>query len=279
MVIIDKLWGNISFSKICMRFINTYEFQRMRNIKQLGSSYFVFSSACGNRFEHSIGVGFLANKFGTCLKKKYPDKVNDNIIECLTIAGLCHDIGHGPYSHIFDNIVNSVHEERSIFIIEYMVNKYKIDIPQDNVKIINNMILPKKDKELWYNNIICGKIDVDRIDYILRDSSNLGIDISFTKESFDNILSDVTIQENKLFYNNNISIKHFLESREKLYLEVYKNEKIIKIDNVVIEILKECLTDKCLSIEDFLKLDDTILYNLYHNPKYSKKIENLFNSF
>ena len=81
-------------------FIDTYEFQRLRDLKQLGATYFVFPSATHTRFEHSIGVSHLAGKLMETLQKKQPRlKITAREIEVTRIAGLVHDIGQGPFSH------------------------------------------------------------------------------------------------------------------------------------------------------------------------------------
>ena len=127
--IFDSVWGSCPISPLCQMFIDTYEFQRMRNMKQLGASYFVFSSASGNRFEHSIGVGHLAKLMAEKLRKEFPEIVSERFIEIIQIAGLCHDLGHGPFSHLFDEVVeshdtnNRIHENRSKCILSYMIEK------------------------------------------------------------------------------------------------------------------------------------------------------------
>ncbi|XP_029362988.1 deoxynucleoside triphosphate triphosphohydrolase SAMHD1-like [Echeneis naucrates] len=83
--------------------INTPQFNRLRNIEQIGRAYFVFPGACHNRFEHSIGVAHLAGEFAKVLKMKQPElHFTDQDILCVQIVGLCHDLGHEPFSHLFD---------------------------------------------------------------------------------------------------------------------------------------------------------------------------------
>ena len=112
----DPIHGTIQISPLCVKIINTPQFQRLRNIKQLGGCYYVYPGASHNRFEHSIGVYHLAGKLAQHLqkgmekdmedpdlKKKLEDCVmSKNDLLCIEIAGLCHDLGHGPFSHLFD---------------------------------------------------------------------------------------------------------------------------------------------------------------------------------
>ena len=103
MEIYDIIHGNIIISPLAKKIIDTEEFQRLRNIKQLGCCNFVFPSATHTRFEHSIGVYHLSCKYIDILNRK---KVyyNETERKCITLAALIHDLGHGPYSHLFDEL-------------------------------------------------------------------------------------------------------------------------------------------------------------------------------
>ena len=99
----DPVHGHIELPKYLMRIINTRQFQRLRNLMQLGVSSYVFPTGTHKRFEHSIGTSYLALKVAKKLKKKQPELgITERDVQCVAIAGLCHDLGHGPYSHLFD---------------------------------------------------------------------------------------------------------------------------------------------------------------------------------
>ena len=155
----DIIHGSIKLSQIAVSIIDTFEFQRLRNIKQLSTVNYVFPSAIHSRFEHSLGVAYLAKNLLFILKNNQPD-LDINLIDILRveIAGLCHDLGHGPFSHTFDNeflknhneyykIKYKHHEERSIIILKRIIKNYNINLSDEDIKHICWMIYPKNIKK------------------------------------------------------------------------------------------------------------------------------------
>ncbi|KAL3064818.1 hypothetical protein OYC64_000948 [Pagothenia borchgrevinki] len=129
----DPIHGHMELHPLLVNIIDTPQFQRLRYIKQLGAGYFVYPGASHNRFEHSIGVGYLAGELVKALKEKQPElNINDRDILCVQIAGLCHDLGHGPFSHLFDQMFipkatrtakmeDWKHEDASVDMFDHLV--------------------------------------------------------------------------------------------------------------------------------------------------------------
>uniref|UniRef100_A0A8C8GAU4 Deoxynucleoside triphosphate triphosphohydrolase SAMHD1 n=1 Tax=Oncorhynchus tshawytscha TaxID=74940 RepID=A0A8C8GAU4_ONCTS len=126
----DPIHGHVEMHPLLVRIIDTPQFQRLRHIKQLGGTYFVFPGASHNRFEHSIGVGYLAGSLVQELNERQPELfISRRDILCVQIAGLCHDLGHGPFSHMFDGMfIPKVrpeskwnHEEASLAMFDHLV--------------------------------------------------------------------------------------------------------------------------------------------------------------
>ncbi|XP_043566749.1 deoxynucleoside triphosphate triphosphohydrolase SAMHD1-like isoform X3 [Chiloscyllium plagiosum] len=159
----DPIHGHIEMHPLLVRIIDTPQMQRLRFIKQLGGAYFVFPGASHNRFEHSIGVAYLAGQLIKALAERQPDlDISQRDILCVTVAGLCHDLGHGPFSHLFDRK----------FIPKARGNDFGWKWPYKG---------RPKEKAFLYE-IIANKrngIDVDKWDYFVRDSHHLGIQNNF----------------------------------------------------------------------------------------------------
>ncbi|XP_078411026.1 deoxynucleoside triphosphate triphosphohydrolase SAMHD1-like [Cetorhinus maximus] len=132
----DPIHGHIELHPLLVRIIDTPQFQRLRFIKQLGGTYFVYPGASHNRFEHSIGVGYLAGQLVKVLAERQPElQINHRDILCVQIAGLCHDLGHGPFSHLFDGKFIPLtrkglkwkHEDASLSMFEHLIKCNGLD--------------------------------------------------------------------------------------------------------------------------------------------------------
>lgn len=99
----DDVHSTIEYCALIKVLLDTKPVQRLRSLSQLGTSMFTYINATHSRFEHSLGVAHLAGKLAECLKKDQPQlNITEKDVLCVKIAGLCHDLGHGPYSHVFD---------------------------------------------------------------------------------------------------------------------------------------------------------------------------------
>ena len=159
------LYGFINITPRMGFIIDTPEFKRLHNLRQLGATYLVYPSSNHTRFEHSLGVSHLAKKLLLSLKEKNPDKnITDELIELVQIAGLIHDIGHGPFSHLYDDYIigenDMEHEERGIEIFKKMVKENTMPFTEDEVTFITSLIIPMKMQKiigffkLWQINIV-----------------------------------------------------------------------------------------------------------------------------
>ncbi|XP_048247872.1 deoxynucleoside triphosphate triphosphohydrolase SAMHD1-like isoform X2 [Haliotis rufescens] len=212
----DAIHGTITVTGLCVKIIDCPQFQRLRYLKQLGGVYFVYPGAAHNRFEHSIGTYYLAGKFARILKQKHPEQFEEGDIECIEIAGLCHDLGHGPFSHVFDKMfiprvrtdIKWKHEDASVKMLEHLrqandqVMKAfeEFDTDGTRLELIKDLILGGKETEHVKDELVQQKrkkrflyeivanaqtgIDVDKWDYFARDCHMLGIKNNFDHDRY-----------------------------------------------------------------------------------------------
>ncbi|CAI5747135.1 unnamed protein product [Peronospora destructor] len=210
----DSVHGLMTFEPICMRIIDTLQFQRLRNLHQLGAANFVYIGATHSRFEHCLGVAYFAEKMIESIRSHQPWLlITKEDVICIKIAGLCHDLGHGPFSHVFDGlfldqlrkkkIIDEAfkwsHEQGSVDMFEFLLSQNDISVEkygltQQDVMFIKELIWggPLPDS----NGVLCGRpsrnqrflydivnnahsgLDMDKLDYFMRDSLYTGAKMS-----------------------------------------------------------------------------------------------------
>uniref|UniRef100_H0VBB6 Deoxynucleoside triphosphate triphosphohydrolase SAMHD1 n=1 Tax=Cavia porcellus TaxID=10141 RepID=H0VBB6_CAVPO len=264
-VINDPIHGHIELHPLLIRIIDTPQFQRLRYIKQLGGGYYVFPGASHNRFEHSLGVGYLAGCLVRELCDKQPElQISERDMLCVQIAGLCHDLGHGPFSHMFDGRfiplarpeVKWTHEQGSVQMFEYLVNSNGLRtvmeqyglIPEEDICFIKEQIAgplesPAKDS-LWpykgrpeeksfLYEIVANKrngIDVDKWDYFARDCHHLGIQNNFDYKRFLKFVRVCEVDNRKHICTRDKEVGNLYDmfhTRNSLHRRAYQHKYIL----------------------------------------------------
>jgi HD superfamily phosphohydrolase len=208
-------------------------FQRLRRIKQLGLTHLVYPGAMHSRFHHAIGAMFLMDEALRSLRQK-KHEISGKEFKAAKAAILLHDIGHGPFSHALEHsIVNQIsHEEISLIFMERL-NKQMEGKLETATRLFNNEY-PKH----FISQLISSQLDVDRMDYLRRDSFYTGVSegIIGTQRIIKmlDVDNDGLVVEEKGIY----SIDNFLNSRRIMYWQVYLHKTVLSAEFTLINILK-----------------------------------------
>lgn len=208
-------------------------FQRLRNIKQLGLTSFVYPGATHSRFQHGLGALHLMNMAIATLRSKGV-VISPVEEEATLIAILLHDIGHGPFSHALENsIINGItHEDLSLLLMKKMNEQYdgKLDLAIE--------IFAGNYSRKFLHELISGQMDMDRLDYLRRDSFFTGvIEGSVGSDRIIrmlNVVNDGLVVDEKGIY----SLEKFLIARRLMYWQVYMHKTVISSESLLVKILK-----------------------------------------
>lgn len=300
--------------KLFLELIDSREMQRLRRIRQLGFSYITYPGAEHSRFAHSIGCAHLMSRMVNRLEQLAAEseyaKLLDGIHryrELLICAAILHDIGHGPFSHVIERMLGKKHEywTRKIIIdksttVNGILKKYDNDYPKNVSDIIAKVFVPR-----FVVKLLSSQMDVDRIDYLMRDSLLTGADYgNFDLEWFLNCITvgkvhgDIEIGIN---YNKGLMIaEEFILARRYMYHQVYYHKTTRSAEMIVRKIFQRAfdlvskgytlsdygpvaamLEKKELTVEQYLGLDDHVM--LYHFHKWKdhedKILSDLCNRF
>ena len=265
MILYDNIHGYIDVDPIATTIIDTPVFQRLRSIHQTGVLYMVYPTANHSRFEHSIGTYHLAKMMIRNIAIKQPElNITEDLIFLVSIAGLCHDLGHMLFSHLFDDhflpklpnyeelkntTCNIYHEHRSIVLLKHIVEKYNINISKHQLRVIGDLINPKDNEYTkwkpyymvgrWIFQIISNpinSIDVDKFDYIVRDTNAVGLKFSF---DYSRIINDARVIDGKICYSKQCSedIYHMFFIRYRLHRMIYNHPTAKAIELMIIRVL------------------------------------------
>jgi deoxynucleoside triphosphate triphosphohydrolase SAMHD1 len=238
----DSIHGQIQLDDYCLKVMDTVQFQRLRDLKQLGAAYFVYPGGSHNRFEHSLGVCHLAGTLMEKLKVSQPElEITHDDVMCVKLAGLCHDLGHGPFSHVFDTefIPRArpgrpwTHEQGSEMMLEYLIEDNHIDLDRQQIQLIKDLIngIPKSSsyevasERGFLFDVVANKrnsVDVDKFDYLSRDCHNLGFKSGYDFSrlmNFNRVIDGRICFHSKEVYN----VYEMFHTRFTLFKRVYKH--------------------------------------------------------
>ena len=213
-------------------------FQRLRRIKQLSCAFLVYPTALHTRFEHSLGVMYIAGQAGQALNEK--GEINSDEIPLLRLAGLLHDIGHGPFSHIFEEVNQAKslsHEEfgRNL-ILQSDIGDY-LDSQGFGKKHVTDIAFNRSSSK-YLNEIISGALSADMMDYLLRDSYFTGTE--HAKINYKRITHSLNVYRNHLALDQSAlySFESMVYSRHQMFKAVYFHKTVRAAEVMMVEALR-----------------------------------------
>jgi HD superfamily phosphohydrolase len=264
--ITDPIHKNIKFTLVEKELIDTFIFQRLRRIRQLAGAHLVYPGALHSRFEHSLGSMFLAGLAGQTLYSK--DYFTDqDYIQKLRIAALLHDIGHGPFSHLFEEILNTddkfSHESIGQNIITKTIVSDIITKNGYNSQEIASLSFGKH-KINFLNEVISGGLSVDLMDYLPRDSYFSGTE--YGKIDYHRIINSLEVSSNDILGISKsalYSYESMLISRYQMFKAVYFHKTVRSGEVMLLHSMKiqneELHFTDFRSLEDFFSLHDEMV--------------------
>ena len=324
LIVHDAIHGSFALPRTAWEIIDTATFQRLRHIKQCGNTYYVYPGAEHTRFQHSLGVAYMALTFGNAIKLKYPHLITDHQVLLLCLAGLCHDLGHCAFSHLYDhNIIPmfgsddpeaiTSHEEASVLLLEkiYLESAYlQSQLTYTDIVTVSKMILgygdsmtigagdniPRalRDRLVWTADDLKSQflyevvsnsrtgIDVDKFDYLKRDSHYTGIPCTFDPQRLMSFFT-ISTRDGHIEYMSKADemINSMWVARDDLHRRVYDHRVVKCLDLMTVQMIRHCgdidiggpeapcpLRQAHCSLDTYCRLTDDYIYELAkRNPQ------------
>lgn len=274
----DPIHGYVKISLLERSIIDTRPVQRLKRIRQLAGSEFVYPAANHTRFEHVIGAMHVAGELAEAL----PRGLLRSQREQLRLAALLHDIGHGPFSHVFEPLLAKNLGKRHEDFVPWLVNETEIAErlekggfdPQTIGKLAIGKLSNKS--KPYLDQVISSGIDVDKLDYVVRDSFHTGA--GYGSIDIRRLLYAMDVIDNRLAVNGKsvASLESFLLARFESFRTIYFHKASRAVQIMMVRALEEAKDElRLLNIdqpEDYLKLDDYKVWTALKESKKSKKI-------
>ncbi len=271
----DPIYGLINIPDLCWAFINTPEFQRLRRVMQLGNTSYVFPSGVLTRYEHSILVMHICGEIFINLVKGSPHEDQMEYLPLVQLAALLHDLGHGPKSHLFEEVMKIIgvkfsHEDQTTKLLERLNSRLAL-LTEEQEEIVKAIISGVKLEGYlpFIFEIVANKdsgLDGDKMAYLQTDAYHLGLPVISVTSIIKNCRID---EEGHVSYSEEVrgDIRALFERRREMYKNVYFDQTVARIDRMWICAMAQ-LEVNTENLDEFIQMDD---YELYHKVKHEMK--------
>jgi uncharacterized protein len=249
----DPVYGFVSFPKpsIMLDVIDHPYFQRLRRISQTALTHYVYPGAHHTRFHHALGAYHLMTLSIEVLRQKGIE-ITDEEAEGVYLAILLHDIGHGPFSHALEHTIIDVHhEDLSLLFMNELNTIFKGKLT------LAIQIFEDKHPKHFLHQLVSGQLDMDRMDYLTRDSFFTGVSEGVI--GYDRIIKMLNVNNGELVVEEKgiYSIEKFLIARRLMYWQVYLHKTVLSAEQMLMRVLKRAkeLYSEGLPVESFGQLE------------------------
>jgi len=261
--------------------VNTAAMQRLRRIRQLGTSYLTFHGAEHSRFTHSLGAYETMRRVLNQLHSEFGWPATERDRKLALASALLHDIGHGPFSHTFETIYSIHHEHWTKRIILEDVEIAEV-LGRVDARFADDLvgILDKRGEYPYIQQLVSSQLDVDRMDYLLRDAMNTGV--SYGRFELGRIIKSFVLTDDQLLLKENAlhTVEQYILARYFMYTQVYLHPVTVGSDVLVMQILRRARElsqsgktldmprelmallgegENGVTVEDYLALDESTL--------------------
>lgn len=274
----DPLYDYIRITETEKKIIDTGPVQRLRRIRQLSGAEYVYPAANHTRFEHVLGVMHLAG----VLASNLPAELSHEEIQKVKVAALLHDIGHAPYSHLFEPLLEKVlgkaHEDMTSWIIRDSELGDALDGCGFGRKEVSELAVGKlrDPKRRFLDQIISSTVDVDKMDYVVRDSYHTGagygqVDVFRLVYTMDILDGDLAVDASAL-----PTLEAFLLARLESFRAIYFHKVSRAVQIMLLKALEAAQDDLGISEigcpDDYLRLDDYVVWGMLKGNERSRLI-------
>nr|PZN54880.1 MAG: phosphohydrolase [Bacteroidota bacterium] len=233
-IINDPLYGFITIrSELIFDIITHSWFQRLRHIRQLGLTEFVYPGALHTRFQHALGAMHLMGRALDNLRYRGIE-ISDQEYEAAQLAILLHDMGHGPFSHsLEETLLDGVHHESISYRFMQELNRQFGGALNMTLEMFRNSY-PRK----FFHALVSSQLDMDRLDYLNRDSFFTGVQEG--RIGVDRIIAMLNVHEDELVVDEKgiYSIENFLSARRLMYWQVYLHKTTVSVERMLVNLIR-----------------------------------------
>ncbi len=276
----DPVYGYVYITEEEKEIIDSYPVQRLRRLRQLAGSEYVYPGANHTRFEHSVGVMYLAGK--VVENPNISQFINEEEAGMVRIAALLHDVGHGPFSHVFEHLLtrelNKTHEDMTSWLIRNSELRDTVSKLGYDAEKIAELAVGKhhKNEKAFLNQIISSSIDVDKLDFVVRDTYHTGaaygfVDVFRLIHTFDVLDGNLAADMGALSTLESFIIAR-IESFKSIYFHRVGRAAQIMLATALEKANEELGLTRFKTPEEYLAMDDYTVWTMLKNCKKSSQI-------